>query len=480
MKFSQFLREARGPFHSDKVGDIIRYKGHPYFIRKNSFTNDAAKVMKQLDDAGYERKELAYTKKFKEVPNSGHVLVLDGEDQIYFFYPDTTDASRKSKNTKDLGFDAGKVNPTKNLKPQDFGLEDQEWWTINEYVDHLRKRIKERKELDDVKADDDDEIEESGLRAYLLDLIEYFTTKNEDVARRLASYKEIKLPTNEIKKDFGEIIGPIALTNKTGGFFTGFEFDDQSLVHFPKSKTNALIDYVLKKVDENGEEILFSAKSGVGNTIKFQDVRSVLKTIEDEDSIKDEYVDEYKVMDAIINNNAIQGPIHAAYEIGVLGVTKEMVDHWENIGKKGERKDFDKEWEFSEEIYGEFVKLYSQAMGETLKRRNKKLIKKRKEQGLDIPEFTEDPLKPTYYMINRQIEKILEEMSKDGRLEFAEFFRYVAEKVNYVMLNKFNKGIPVFSVIDPIEKGFKRKVAIKGKSETLKVGERMGIEPPKK
>ena len=67
-------------------------------------------------------------------------------------------------------------------------------------------------------------------------------------------------------------------------------------------------------------------------------------------------------------------------------------------------------------------------------------------------------------------------MSKNGELDFNDYFFELAQRVHYIKLTHFEKGIPWFKHLQPTLET-KKNIVLRGKSGIKATGEKMGIDP---
>ena len=88
----------------------------------------------------------------------------------------------------------GKVD----LKPQAFGVKEVDY-TLNDYIKLIKDNIEDRKDLD------------ANLKLYLTGLVDYLSGEEKAVTELKKVFERGSLPMAEINKDFGEVLGPIAI-----------------------------------------------------------------------------------------------------------------------------------------------------------------------------------------------------------------------------------------------------------------------------
>lgn len=175
-----------------------------------------------------------------------------------------------------------------NLKPQVFGLCDTSI-TIKCYKTILQSSISVQ-------------IQTQELKQYLNLLIDYWSgtiTVQNDIQE---IYQENSFPINEITKDFGETLGPLACIRHNL-----INSSEDSKIWIPSKSNEPMMDY---KIDSN----LISAKSGmISNTVKPTDILKLLENSLNYKKFKNTI--EYKVLSKLNNSSAIFGPLLAVKDI---------------------------------------------------------------------------------------------------------------------------------------------------------------------
>lgn len=199
-----------------------------------------------------------------------------------------------------------------SLKPQAFGVTDKTY-SIGEYViDVLAELNKESSNIDPT------------TRTFISLLFKYCAMPKANRAKIADQLKSTFytnksiLPINEINKDFGEVLGPVAcyfdgLLKDSGGKI--FLSKDVKIL-IPKKPNEPLMDY---KLIDDTKTYIISAKSGATtNTVKPGDVLSLIdKNPETLKKWKDS--DQYKLLVILHDNSALMGPIRGAAFLGKLG-----------------------------------------------------------------------------------------------------------------------------------------------------------------
>lgn len=176
------------------------------------------------------------------------------------------------------------------LKPQDFEtFTSKQNWKAKELVKSLVEEIPERLDLED------------GLRNYLVDLTRYWGGERISFKADYGFDKGL----NEIKKDYGEILGALACCTKD---ILGKNINaSTAIMKFPIRGNEPLADYYISYLQK---EYTVSAKSGTTtNTLKPQDVLALLEKKKLMATWNRKGVT--KLMKLVVENTAAQFPFQA-------------------------------------------------------------------------------------------------------------------------------------------------------------------------
>tara|TARA_Y100001972_G_scaffold127456_1_gene184313 strand:+ start:5215 stop:6585 length:1371 start_codon:yes stop_codon:yes gene_type:complete len=420
--FKQFvLTEARGFFMGHHIGDDVVFKSGPYAsagsftIVSHDMVSDVHTKVDGYVQKGYEVAQ-QWTGPDKEVTdtnsidgyNDGRIIVLDSQKKkaIVVIYGKSKNASvsprrfnlRYSTSTESL-----------DLKPQSLGLKEKPYST-DSFANTVINAVLDRKDLD------------PAVKGYLELLVEYYWNNySREVANDIKNeYGDVlsSMPMGQIKKNFGEIIGPLAILASKSVLFKSMKFNKKDKILLPLRGNEELVDFYLIK---DGRQIPFSAKSG-RSTTNLVKPGNIVSLIDANPSFKRKYGRslEVKVMRDLASNVATDGPMVAAYNLNrsvkeFKKISKEMLEHWtSNSSRKG------RDWEYIPELYDD----YAAAIG--LNTRGRK--------------------KPTFGEILYYTETTLAKASKGGILDYSEMFNeVVGGAVNYINLVKMDKnGLPVW------------------------------------
>ena len=184
-----------------------------------------------------------------------------------------------------------------SLKPQAFGVSDKIKYPIVKYAKLIKDNIGERKDLS------------VNIKTYLNALVDHSMGKIKD--QQISSvYKKVEsdLPLNDIKKDFGEVIGPIAVHYLHLFKPKNIRISDRMTVEVPLRPNEPLMDYAIY---EGSKKYIISAKSGeTTNVVKPKDILDLLE--KDPAKVKKwKKTKEYNVLKILSENSTLIGPLKA-------------------------------------------------------------------------------------------------------------------------------------------------------------------------
>jgi hypothetical protein len=266
-------------------------------------------------------------------------ITIGGRDKIVRFKID------------DITKPGNKASAATSLKPQMFNVVTPTPIQLAAYKKRLLEAIEERTDLD------------GPLKSYLIQLSEYWggTLLAKDKAAKLWTKLQTQLPVGDINKDFGEVLGPMAVIKHSILTGTGFEkgISSTSGIWIPARPNEPLMDY---KVGD----VVISAKSGkTTNTVKPSDILGLL---DKSAARKRAHVDtkEYKVMQILDEN---------PHKVGAIEATKYLLgkkyNAWltANTALKGKYTDSDLTYECEKYISNEtrtgglnYTKLFADAI----------------------------------------------------------------------------------------------------------------------
>ena len=190
-----------------------------------------------------------------------------------------------------------KASAATSLKPQAFNVITTTPIQLTEYKNRALAALEERTDID------------GPLKSYLMLLIQYWGGTTAARTKLAALYPRIKdnIPINDINKDFGEVLGPLAVIKHNILAGTGHEkeVNATSGIYIPARPNEPLMDYKVGPV-------VISAKSGATtNTVKAHDILGLLNK---RPAIERKYKPtvEWQVLNILANNSTKAGPISAA------------------------------------------------------------------------------------------------------------------------------------------------------------------------
>lgn len=247
-----------------------------------------------------------------------------------------------------------KASAATSLKPQAFNVITATPIQFTEYKKRLLDALQERTDLD------------GPLKGYLAELVHYWSGDQTAKSRASKLYARISadIPINDINKDFGEVLGPLAVMKHNILAGTGHEkeVNATSGIYIPARPNEPLMDYKVGSV-------VISAKSGATtNTVKAQDILNLLHK---RPAIERKYkpTDEWQVLNLLAANSTKAGPISAARSL--LG---DKYNAWERNNtylksKKGKFTDLELMYECEKYLQAEsktgrlnFTKLFADAI----------------------------------------------------------------------------------------------------------------------
>ena len=222
-----------------------------------------------------------------------------------------------------------------SLKPQAFGITGKAL-SFSAYKKLLLQNIEDRKDLS------------SEYKLYLGLLVDYWSRSNASSKKIIDIFSTVKdlISINDINKDFGEIIGPLAILSRNLFKNTFAKVDTTSLIEIPTRPNEPLVDYYI--ITKNNK-INVSAKSGAStNTVKAKDILTLLECSKKITEFLN--TAEYKVLSAISKNTVLKGPVEA---LKILLKTNENFEKWKtnNIYLKTKKLPTDIEIMYESEKY---------------------------------------------------------------------------------------------------------------------------------
>ena len=318
-----------------------------------------------------------------------------------------------------------KASGAPSLKPQAFGVLDK-MYSMKEYTKTVLSKIDERKDLS------------PPIKTYLNALFDYYAggdTKKDQVMRLFNKLKA-DLPLNDINKDFGEVVGPVALFTKQLLKEKGITLTTNLQIYVPVRPNEPLMDY---RIVDGKRKFTISAKSGTTtNVVKPADIIMLLKQHKDIQALK--LTKEYKVLQILAENSTLLGPIRA-----VSAIYPNLIKP--DAARKADIKNFDLSG------FAAFINTNDYL-------RTKKSV--------------------TLNEIMYECEKMLQRETKDGMLNMNNIFAKAIEKqVTYVKFQLDASGIGEWGVTaadDITGPKAQTKVYLRSKNGYTRAADRMGIQ----
>ena len=313
------------------------------------------------------------------------------------------------------------------FKPQTFGIGETKY-NVEDYVDLVLTNIEERNDI----------IPE--VKNYLQALMLYFAGF-EDLNFVNNAYNP-SLPFNDIKKDYGEVIGPVAIIKKGLLKNKGINIPSDNRtakIYVPSRPNEPLMDY---GIIVSNETFVISAKSGkTTNVVKPQDIITLLE--KDPKKVrKYQNTEQYKILKSLSENGIVDGIILAASKM-TGGPSENAANDVMNKMKSGGYGDY----KYDLSLFAPFI--------------NQNTYLKTKKR-------------PTLNEIMYECEKIVANESKT-RLNFTDIFKDAVEnQVIYVKFDIVGKT-PKFEVImnDDLDA---RRVTLRSKNGYDRRKDRIGIQ----
>lgn len=310
-----------------------------------------------------------------------------------------------------------------SLKPQAFGVVDTIKYSSAAYYKLIKEKITERKDLN------------PDLRIYLDALLEHTCKKIPD-SKLSAIYKRVSgdLPINDIKKDFGEVLGPLAIKHKKILEPKGIKISADMKIEVPLRPNEPLMDYAIY----NGtKKYIISAKSGeTTNVVKPNDIIDLLK--KDPKKIKKwKSTKEYSVLSMLAENSILFGPIKAVSYLRPKLISTQAVSDEKN---------------FSAAKVAKFI---------------------------NDNDYLSTKKSPTTNEIMYECEKEIQNATKRGELNINAIFSDAIENmVIYVKFDITTSGVGEWNVIvsSDIKKAAAKRAFLRTKNGYTRASDRMGVQ----
>lgn len=317
-----------------------------------------------------------------------------------------------------------KASGAASLKPQAFGVKDKKY-TLTEYIKIVTDSLDERKDLT------------PAAKTYLSALFGYCSgsVPKADVSKIYTKVKS-DLPLNDINKDFGEVLGPVAAYTFQLLKTKKITLPKTMEVYVPERPNEPLMDY---GIYDRSKQYVISAKSGTStNTVKPGDILGLLE--KNPNKVKKwQNTKEYKLLKQLSDNSILLGPIKA-----VAAMYPKLIS--ESVAQKADPKKF--------EIAG-FASFINQN------------------------DYLKSKKQPTLNEIMYECEKLIQKETKDGELNMnAIFSDAIQEQVLYIKFELDSVGLPKWGVIasDDISATQYGRVFLRTKNGYTRASDRMGIQ----
>jgi hypothetical protein len=147
------------------------------------------------------------------------------------------------------------------------------------------------------------------VKSYLAALFDYYSggkTKKDELSKLFFKVRG-QLPISDINKDFGEVIGPVAIYTQQLLKDKKISVSKNLQIYVPARPNEPLMDY---RIVDGKHKYTISAKSGTTtNVVKPPDIIKLLQHHKDLQRLRQ--TKEYKVLQILSENSIILGPIRA-------------------------------------------------------------------------------------------------------------------------------------------------------------------------
>lgn len=277
-------------------------------------------------------------------------------------------------------------------------------------------------------------------RTYLSALFDYHSGGSTTKQKLMKIFQGVKdsVPLNDINKDFGEVLGPVAILEQE--LFRKNKIilnKGAARIYVPARPNEPLMDYAIYNGDK---QYTISAKSGTTtNVVKPPDILSLLS--KDAKKLKKwSKTKEYRILQILAQESIILGPIKAISEIYPNLISPAAAASV--LGKSYDKKGF-----------ANFIS-------------KNEYLKSKKD--------------PTVNEIMYECEKMLQKQTKDQTFDMTELFADAIEnQVFYVKFGIDSSGVGDWSVIvsDDIRKSKSGSVVyLRSKNGYTRASDRMGIQ----
>ena len=318
-----------------------------------------------------------------------------------------------------------KASGAASLKPQAFGVRDKRY-SLAEYKKTVSDFIDDRKDLT------------GPVKTYLAALFDYCSGGKTTEAQlvKIFSLNKDDLPLNDINKDFGEVLGPVAAFASQLLKTKRITLPSNMQIYVPERPNEPLMDYGIYVGDK---QYVISAKSGTTtNVVKPADILMLIGKNPDKVR-KWQNKPEYKLLKMLADNSILVGPIKAIAAISPELISQAAADKVTNSA--------------------------SDTTGFTTFIRQNDYLKTK--------------TKPTINEIMYECEKLIQKETKDGSLNMNQIFSdAIQEQVLYIKFELDSRGLPKWAVIasDDIRGPAYGRVYLRTKNGYTRASDRMGIQ----
>lgn len=320
-----------------------------------------------------------------------------------------------------------KASGAASFKPQSFGIGEQKY-SFSAYRKTIMESIESRKDLT------------AESRAYLSVLFDFHSGGSTSRQKVMKIFQQVKssIPLNDVNKDFGEVLGPVAILEQ--GLFRANKIllnKGSARIYIPARPNEPLMDYAIITGDK---QYTISAKSGTTtNVVKPPDIIALLS--KDAKKLKKwSKTKEFSILQTLAQESILIGPVKAISQIYPNLISTEAVASFSG-------KEYDK-------------KLFSKFISQNEYLKNKK--------------------NPTPNEIMYECEKLLQQRTKDQTFDMTNIFADAIEnQVFYVKFELDASGIGKWDVIvsEDIRKTKSGSVVyLRSKNGYTRASDRMGIQ----
>lgn len=316
-----------------------------------------------------------------------------------------------------------KASGAASLKPQAFNIGDKKYG-LAEYKQTVLKAIETRKDLPPL------------LQEYLEMLFRYCSGERAFQQKLATMYRESAndLPLNDINKDFGEVLGPVALHSFQLLKSKGVMLPSTMQVYVPPRPNEPLMDYA---VFAGSTKYTISAKSGTTtNVVKPADIINLIES-NSEKKRKWSNTNEFKLLQTLQQYSALEGPIRAVSVLYPKLIPQNIkIDKSTNVSV----------------TFAEFI-------------RQNTYLKSKKS--------------PTLNEVMYECEKMIQQETKTGKINMNKLFAdAISGQVIYVKFELDSSGVGSWDVIasDNIGAANSKRIYMRSKNGYTRASDKMGIQ----